>query len=82
MHAGFGAFLTPPSPLARKITSLLLLKLMYYARILATTPPPFAACILNQWLLTLNRVLCLEWKNRILEASNNSGIGTGQEYPD
>ena len=52
MHAGFGAFLTPP--LARKITSLLLHKLMFYARIWATPPPPYAACILNQWPLTLS----------------------------
>ena len=29
--------------------SLLLHKLMYYARIWATPLPPYAACILNQW---------------------------------
>ena len=33
------------------MTSLLLHKLMYYARILATPLPPYAACILNQWPL-------------------------------
>ena len=46
MHAGFEAFFIP---LARNMTSLLLHKLMYYVRILATPPPPYAACILNQW---------------------------------
>ena len=35
-----------------QMRSLLLHKLMYYARILATPPAPYAACILNQWPLS------------------------------
>ena len=36
---------------------------MYYARIWATPPPPYAACILNQWPHDLIKQVSQTWTN-------------------